>query len=173
AVTAYAASYLVPVKYESKAVMLIHPQESPIEFVHNNSEEQVEDQVEILTRMVLTRDNLVRLLRSLEIEKKEKTLDQQVKALNEAISTHFSPMTKNPKMGGSFELRYIGSNPVTVRKVTSALVDLMLSRSRKYREERLMGSSEFLSTQLRELREQLIETDKKRNRQEISRSASE
>jgi uncharacterized protein involved in exopolysaccharide biosynthesis len=158
AAAGYGASYFFPVQYASQARLIAVSQNLPTEFVHDQTGDHIEEEVQISKARLLTRDSLVKLLNQFDMRKEGEPMDRTVEALSRRITVQYSPLFGNPKLGSSIEVKYVDSDPVVTQRFTRTLTELLLSAFRQSREENLMGTQEFLQTQLGSLHSRLIET---------------
>lgn len=161
----FAMALMLPSIYNSKATILIEAQNIPEEMVRTTVTGFVEERLQSLTQIVLSRANLEEIVNRLNLypELREKNTIEQivVKMKNNIEMAPIQAQVANPRGGRStaatiaFNISYEGKDPEQTAGVTSALVSLYLEQNLKVREEKAAGTVNFFRQQLDEIRKEM------------------
>jgi len=162
-------AFILPPVYKSSCTILIEAQEIPADFVRSTVTGYVEERLQMITQLVLTRTRLQEIIDRFglyEDLKGRSTTEAIIKKMREDIQMEtIQAEVLNPQSGrpGSatvaFTLSCEGKDPAKVAKVTNVVASLYLEENLKTREERAQGTFDFLETQLAELRSELLHTE--------------
>lgn len=160
-----AMALTLPSIYSSKATILIEAQNIPEEMVRTTVTGFVEERLQSLTQIVLSRANLEEIVNKLNLypELREKNTIEQIVARmrNNIEMTPIHAQVSNPRAGRSiaatiaFDISYEGKDPEQTAGVTSALVSLYLEQNLKVREEKAVGTVNFFRQQLEEIKNEM------------------
>lgn len=161
----FAIALTLPSIYNSKATILIEAQNIPEEMVRTTVTGFVEERLQSLTQIVLSRANLEDIVNRLNLypELREKnTIEQIVLKMRKDIEmAPIYAQVANPRGGRStaatiaFNISYEGKDPEQTARVTSALVSLYLEQNLKVREEKAAGTVNFFRQQLDEIKKEM------------------
>jgi len=164
-------TFLLPPVYKSTATILIEAQEIPPELVQSTVTGYVEQRLQAITQLVLSRTRLLEIINRFELYddlKSRYTAEEIIEEMREDIK--LEPITAeviNPQSGrpGSatiaFMLSYEGKDPKKVTQVANVLTSLYLEENLKNREEKARTTFEFLESQLTQLRDEIVLTEKR------------
>jgi uncharacterized protein involved in exopolysaccharide biosynthesis len=162
-------AFAVPPVYKSSATILIEAQEIPQDFVRSTVTGYVEERLQTITQLVLSRRRLLEIIGRLSLYedlKKRYTTEEIIQKMREDI--RLDPIQAeviNPRSGrpGSatiaFSLSYEGKHPKKVTEVANLLTSLYMEENLKNREEKARTTFEFLEAQLAELRSEILNTE--------------
>jgi uncharacterized protein involved in exopolysaccharide biosynthesis len=158
-----------PPVYKSSATILIEAQEIPQDFVRTTVTGYVEERLQMITQIVLSRNRLLEIINRLQLYEDLKgrfTTEEIIEEMREDIQMEtIQAEVVNPQSGrpGSatvaFTLSYEGKNPRKVGEVANVLASLYLEENLKNREEKARTTFEFLETQLEALRSDIVRTE--------------
>jgi hypothetical protein len=131
AIAAYGASFLVPVRYESEALLI-------------SKEPGVLALKEMTSRALLTR--VVQYL---------KWNENMIDDLRRNVTVTAEPLGEGPNTGSSFVVKYLGADAVSAQMATTALATRFIEQDLQYRSERSTEAQDFLKAQLTILRADL------------------
>ena len=161
---ALAVALTLPSIYSSQATVLIEAQNIPEELVRTTVTGFVEERLQTLSQIVLSRQNLLDLINRFNPypELKEKATTEEI------VSRMRSDIKMQPvhaQVGGSggrpstatiaFTVTYEGVNPQVTAQITNALVSLYLEQNLRVREEKALTTVLFFQQQLDDLRVQV------------------
>jgi polysaccharide biosynthesis transport protein len=162
-------SMLLPSIYKSSATILIEAQNIPDNFVTSTVTGYVEERLQTITQVVLSRVRLQELIDQLDLYREmrgEVPMEEVVTKMRRDIQVEsIKAEVINPKSGRTtaatvaFNISYRGKNPQEVARVTSELSSLFLQENLKNREQKTRRAVEFLEEQANSLRVQIQEKE--------------
>ena len=164
-IVAAIVAFALPPVYRSEATLLVESQEIPEDIVQSSVTGYVEERIQAISQVVLSRPNLIELINRFNLypgERKRRTTEEITTAMREDIS--ISPVqteVTDPKSGRTgtatiaFTLSYEGREPRKVAQVANTLVSLFLEESAKKREEKAQTTVRFLEEQLQDLNQEI------------------
>ena len=162
-------AFMLPSMYKSSGTILIQAQEIPQDLVRSTVTGYVEERLQMITQVVLSRAGLLEIINRFGLYEDLKgryTTDEIVERMRESIELEpIQVEVVNPQSGraGSatiaFKLSYEGKDPSKVARVANVLVSLYLEQNLKNREEKARTTFEFLDTQLAKLRSEILHTE--------------
>lgn len=162
-------AFILPPVYKSSCTILIEAQEIPADFVRSTVTGYVEERLQMITQLVLTRTRLQEIIDRFglyEDLKGRSTTEAIIKKMREDIQMEtiqaevLDPQSGRPGSATvAFTLSCEGKDPAKVAQVTNVVASLYLEENLKTREERARGTFDFLETQLAELRSELLHTE--------------
>ncbi|MBO9574364.1 MAG: lipopolysaccharide biosynthesis protein [Sphingobium sp.] len=163
-----AAAYLLPVTYQSKAVLLVEAPLLPEEIASDISSMDVIDQrmarirQEILSRTVLV--DVINRNSLYESEMKIKTYSEVIDEMRDAIT--IEPVTvnvqnngRNPRGTIAFSITYGYSDPIKAQAVVQALVDKITQLNSSTQSQQAANTVQFLTDQSDELQQQISQLE--------------
>ncbi|HID29388.1 MAG TPA: lipopolysaccharide biosynthesis protein, partial [Desulfobacterales bacterium] len=164
-------AFVLPPVYKSSGTILIEAQEIPREFVTSTVTGYVEERLQIITQLVLSRTKLLEIIKRFNLYDDlagRYTTEEIIEKMREDITMKpiqaevVSPDSRRPGTATiAFTLSYEGKDPAKVTQVANVLTSLYLEENLKNREEKAQGTFDFLETQLAELRREIVDAEKK------------
>jgi protein tyrosine kinase modulator len=164
-------SLILPPVYKSTGTILIEAQGIPQNFVQSTVTGYVEERLQVISQIVLSRVRLVAIIDRFGLYqdlKKRHTIEEIVEKMREDITMEpIQAEVVNPQTGKSglamiaFTLSYEGNDPRKVVQVANLIVSLYLEENLRNREEKASATFEFLEDQLAKLREEIVIIEKK------------
>ncbi len=162
-------AFSLPSVYRSTATILINQQEIPSDIVASTVQGYVEQRLELITKRVMTQDNLWGVAEKLDLYPDERQLEDketivgriQENIVRETISVE----TIDPKSGRAspltvaFSLSFDAETPELAQKVVDELAMLYLDENSKARTEQAAGVSQFLLEEADRLNRQISELE--------------
>jgi hypothetical protein len=156
---AYAASYLLPVRYASEGLLLIRPADISKDFVRGLPDIPPDQRVGTLRQVLLSRASLLGMVSSIESlreDSKKTTTDKMIQDLRNSIEIRVS---QSVGPAAAVSVRYVGYDPSTTNKVARWLVNRLLTEDGKNREDYIVSNLDFMEQQLAELGARLRHAD--------------
>lgn len=154
-----AVAVMLPSVYRSQATILVEAQNIPEELIRTTVTGYIEERLQTLSQIVLSRRNLEEIVDSFDLypEMAERNTVEQIVARmrRDILMEPIYAQAGNPRQGRAtiaFNLSYEGSDPQSTAQVANALVSLYLEQNLRTREERAEGTVTFFQQQLEELR---------------------
>lgn len=164
-------AFALPSIYRGETTLSVEEQQIPENIIESAIAEYAELRLNNIRRQVFSYNRLKEIIEQFELypEIREKYgISEAIRKMGKSIGLETeSAMFQNPKTGQpmwatiSFVLFYEGRDPETVQKVTNSLGELFLEEDSKRMEKRSTATTDFLSTELENLKEQLQLFDKK------------
>jgi len=155
-IVALVLTFSLPTLYQSQATILIERQDVPETVVQPLVSDAVERRLEVLTRRVLTSQNLLEFIERFDLYADERgTLGQGalVERLRSRIETEilFTPVTDGLAHATpatlAFQIWFTDADPTTAQRVTSELVSVYLASNREERRLVAEETTRFFSTE--------------------------
>jgi uncharacterized protein involved in exopolysaccharide biosynthesis len=158
---AIAIAFLLPPSYKSEATILVEAQEIPEQMVQSTVTGYVEERIQGINQVVLSRANLLDIIDKnglYQDMRRRSTVDEIVDKMREDISmTPLQAEVANPESGRTglatiaFTLAYENRDPRKAQQIANILVSLFLEENAKRREEKAQTTVTFLEDQLAQL----------------------
>src|SRR5262249_7003077 len=162
-------TYVLPRMYVSETLALIRPRDVPADFVKDLLAGTTEQRLVAIEQTVLSRTNLVQILREFEDkleEYKNLNMDQRVLKLTSQIKITFEAQKRgNVELPVTyFRISYQSRNPELAQKIAAKLTSLFIEQDNRARENQVFGTTEFLSGELSKVADQLQQSEAKLKR---------
>ena len=164
-------SLILPPVYKSTGTILIETQEIPEDFVRSTVTGYVEERLQAIAHIVLSRAKLLEIMNRFNLyqDLKDRYSTEEIieKMRGDITMEPIQTEITNPQSGrpGSatvaFTVSYEGKDPQKVAQVANVLASLYLEENLKNREEQARTTFEFLEDQLAELRAEIVSTEKR------------
>lgn len=156
--------FILPSIYKSSGTILIETQEIPETYIQSTVTGYVEDRLQKISQLILSRDRLLELINRYDLYadlKQGYTKEEIIQKMRKDIHME-SIRSKDDRKTGTiaFIISYEGKNPHKVLKVTEDIVSAYLEENKKNREKKAKGTFEFLEEQLKELRSEISHYEK-------------
>ena len=164
-------AFMLPPVYKSSATILIEAQEVPQELVRTTVTGYVEERLQVITQIVLSRTRLLEIIGRFGLYEDLKgryTTEEIIEKMRGDIAMEsIQAEVVNPQSGrpGSatiaFTLSYEAKDPRQAAQVANTLTSLYLEENLRNREEKARTTFEFLENQLDTLRAEILDTEAK------------
>lgn len=153
-------SVTVPRIYEARTLILVEPQRVPSKFVESIVDSNINSRVDTIKQQVLSRTSLENVINQFglfsEPENENMFMEDKLESLRRRIGIE---VTRARRGADAFEITFKGRDPEQVKNVANSLANSFININLKVREEKAIGTSNFLDGQLNDIRTQLIETE--------------
>ncbi len=164
-----ATAFLLPVKYQSRAVLLVEASLLPEDVALDPSGTEVVDQrMARIRQQVLSRPQLIELIQRnslYQTELRTSSLSEVIGTMREAIA--IEPVTADIQAAGNgrrstiaFAMSFFYSDPVKAQAVAQALTEQVLQIDASKTAAQAVNTVEFLTDQQAELQTQIVELEK-------------
>jgi uncharacterized protein involved in exopolysaccharide biosynthesis len=164
-------AFVLPPVYKSSATILIEAQEVPQDLVRTTVTGYVEERLQVITQIVLSRTKLTQIIRRFGLYEDLKgryTSEEIIAKMREDITMEpVQTEVVNPQSGrpGSatiaFILSYEAKDPGQAVQVANVLTSSYLEENLRNREEKARTTFDFLKTQRAELQTEILATEAK------------
>jgi len=165
----FVALILSPI-YTSQAVIRNEDQEIPENIVQATITDYAEERIEKISQQILSRPKLLNIIEEFDLYpdiKDKRTPTELVKKMRKNIAIETIAARIQNSKGGSiiaatvaFSVAYDGEDPDKVQKVADRLSKLFLEEDIKVREKRIAGTTDFLTSELNRLGEEINNQEK-------------
>jgi polysaccharide chain length determinant protein (PEP-CTERM system associated) len=168
-------TYVLPKTYVSEVLILVRPRDVPEDFVKDVIVTTPEQRMKSIEQTLLSRTNLVRILREFAEslpEFEDLNMDERVLKLRDQITIYFELEKTNSRNGPAptyFRMNYRNQNPELAQRIASRLTALFIEQDNRSRENQVFGTTEFLSTELSKVSDELKESEEKLKQVKSSR----
>ncbi len=164
-------SFALPSKYKSEATILVEAQSIPDEMVQTTVTGVVEERMQTINQVVLSRQNLLEIIERFNLYsqmRQSATTEEVVGKMSDHIN--MEPVhaeisnTESGRKGSAtiaFTLSYEGDVPNKVAQVTNTLVSQYVQENSRLREQQADTTVIFLRTQKTQLKEKLEKIEDK------------
>lgn len=151
-------AFSLTARYQSSALIQVVPQRVPESFVRPTVTAKIEDRLESVKQLILSRTKLESIILQFDLYP-----EQRKSGLMEDVVDRMrnSDIEMRLARGDSFHVNYTSSDPRLAMRVTERLAGLFIEENLRDREMLAESSSQFLESQLALARTRLEETEKK------------
>src|SRR5439155_1385953 len=155
---AVSLAVFLPSLWTSRSLVLVNRQAIPERYVTPTVQADIEARLLTLGQEILTPERLTQIARQYGLYRNARSTDDLVDRMRKDIRIEL--MDQREQRGREtrsflFTISYTAANPVVAARVANTLSSLYIEENGRQREQAAASTSEFLGTQLRDLREKL------------------
>lgn len=158
-------AYALPPSYRSSATILLEPSSIPTELVQTTVTSYADQQIELVSRRVLTTENLEKVVKELDPYPEQPQLSSHDKALQivaDTIVERVDPITLEVlQESNAFSIHYQNADPRRAQLMATRIAGLFLEYNKQTRAERASETYNFLLEQSKGLERQIGEADQR------------
>lgn len=149
--------YTLPAVYQARTIILIERQRIPERYVVSTVNEDLSNRLNRISQQILSYEPLLRLIEEFNLyagDKGRLVQDEIVQKMRSDIRVSLIEgwtQTSAP----AFQIVFEGEDPNVVAQVTNRLATLFIDENLRTRANQALGTSEFLTNQLEELRQEV------------------
>lgn len=148
--------FYLPKIYRSTTLILVEAQKVPEEYVRSAVSGSVEGRLSTIQQQILSRSFLQKIIDRFGLyqiagEAPTATVEENIDRMRKNIEVK----TVGSRNVDAFSISFNGKDPTTVMKVTSELASLFIEENLKIREQLVEGTTEFLDSELKNLKNTL------------------
>lgn len=165
-------TYFLPKSYVSETLILVRPRDVPQDFVKDLIAGSPAQRLKVIEQTVLSRTNLLSILREFGSDFPDLdrlNMDQKVAQLRAQINVQFELGRPGVEPEPYFRISYRNQNPELAQKIAVKLTTLFIEQDNQVRETQVFGTTEFLSSELAKVTEQLNDSANKLKEFKLSR----
>jgi polysaccharide chain length determinant protein (PEP-CTERM system associated) len=147
----------LPSRYWASTMILVEPQKVPSEYVKSTVTTSVAERLRTIEQQITNRENLERIILDLDLY----TELRQTTPMEEVVARVRDSLFVEVERGATFRVSFTGDDPVEVATAANRVADLFIKENLKVREGQAERTSQFLETELEEIRTQLEEQEAK------------
>jgi polysaccharide chain length determinant protein (PEP-CTERM system associated) len=152
-------AFMVPKEYQATTLILVTPQKVPEDFVRATVTARIEDRLQSIGQEIMSRTRLEQVIDEFKLYQEEKR-SMGREAIVELMRKNIQVQLPGKAREGYFTISYIGRDPKVVTLVTNKLASLFIEENLKLREQQAVGTSEFLSIELKATKAKLEEQER-------------
>ncbi len=162
-VAAAAASFLIPARYQSKAVLLVESSQLQTDGNGRISIEAIDERIAKVRQQVLSRPDLIAIIQELQLypeQRSKVSLSEIVEGMREAIT--IEPVSAKIQVGSggrnqtiAFQMAFDYSTAATAQAVAQKLVERILEVDANRTAEQASDTVRFLTGQANDIRQQM------------------
>src|SRR6266404_4967685 len=155
---AVSLAVFLPSLWTARSLVLVNRQAIPERYVTPTVQADIEARLLTLSQEILTPERLTQITRQYGLYRNARSTDDLVDRMRKDIRIEL--MDQREQRGREsrsflFTISYTAANPVVAARVANTLSSLYIEENGRQREQAAASTSEFLGTQLRDLREKL------------------
>lgn len=162
-------AYTLPVSYRATGTIMLEPQALPQTMVPTtvvqdaDLREHATEQLELVRRKVMSKENMLELVKGFDPYPQLKDVDLRGKAAmlaSDTVIERVDPITFQPlDKSTAFSIHYNNPQPRLAQEGANKLVDLFLTYNQRTREEQAKEAYRFLSQQAKQLETSMVEME--------------
>ncbi len=161
----FAVSLILPVRYESEAVILIEQQKVPAEYVTSNILTDLQHRLDAMTQEIMSRPRLQNLIEQFGLyprERATKTIDDVVDKMRKDIDVEMVQAVGSKRNDlTAFRIRFRAGTPQMAQRVTDELTSLFINQNIQERTQQSVSTTQFLESQLAEAHKSLLDQEQR------------
>jgi len=161
-VAVWAASWVLPPRYQSSTLILVEQPTMPKDYVTPNVNDDVQERLQSITQQILSRTRLLHIIDQFSLYSSphaQRSPDEKVELMRKDIVIDLVRDTHDAI--SSFKVSYSCSDPQLAQKVTSELTNLFINENLEVRQQQSEDTTKFLESQLETARSSLSEQEEK------------
>lgn len=155
-VLAVVFALVLPERYSSSTLILVESEAVPETFVAKMTTDSIGRQLQTVRQEVLSRTRLEQVIKELDPYPSPSASPAPVSSQVEDMRGSITVRTKG---ADAFTIEYIHTDPVMAMQVTDRLATLFIEEAETEREQQAIDGSEFIDSQLDEIRKSLEEKE--------------
>jgi polysaccharide biosynthesis transport protein len=161
-VLVWAASWVLPPRYQSSTLILVEQPTMPKDYVTPNVNDDLQERMQTITQQILSRTRLLHIIDQFSLyasRHAQRTPDEKVELMRKDIDIDLVKDNRNQIT--SFNVSYTSGDPHLAQQVTSELTNLFINENVEVRQRQSEDTTKFLETQLDTARMSLSEQEDK------------
>lgn len=161
-VLVWAASWVLPPRYQSSTLILVEQPTMPKNYVTPNISDDLQQRLQSITQQILSRTRLLHIIEQFNLyasEHGKRTPDEKVELMRRDIDIQLVKDSRNEI--SSFNVSYSSGNPHTAQQVTSEITNLFINENLEVRQQQSEDTTKFLQSQLESARQNLAQQEDK------------
>lgn len=163
-------AFKLPAVYRSEAMILVEQPAIPEDIVASSITSYVDEQIQVVSQRVLTRENVLELIEQFDLYSEEPASTGPIELAdrfrNNAYLQRISAETtdfrgRTAETTFAFTVGFHYSDPVVAQQVTAELADLYLNENVRSRQEKASETTAFLEAEAERLSEEMAEVERR------------
>jgi len=158
-------SIKLPKVYQASTLILVQPQKVPASYVREIVSVDIGDRLRTITQQVTSRTNLEKIIKEFSLYNepgRHMFMEDKIQSLRRRIEVDVSGGGR--RGANAFEIFFTGKHPKQIAEVANALTSYFITENLRLREDQAIGTSEFLTDELENIRRRLVEKEEELKR---------
>src|SRR5215467_1053376 len=158
----WAASWVLPSRYESTTLILVEQPTMPKDYVTPNVVDDLQQRMQSITQQILSRTRLLRIIDQFNLyagEHAQRSPDQKVDLMRKDITIGLVRDVQDRIT--AFNVSYSSRSPQLAQQITGEVTNLFINENLEVRQQQSEGTTQFLETQLESARKSLADQEDK------------
>jgi polysaccharide chain length determinant protein (PEP-CTERM system associated) len=151
-------AFSLPEQWMSTALIQVVPQQVPEAYVKSAITVRIEDRLDSIKQLILSRTKLEAIIQEFNLYPDERRGGMMEEVVDRMRSSDISMAVAK---GDAFRISFVSSDPKLAMRVTERVTSLFIAENLRDREVVAERSSQFLESQLSEVRQQMEATERK------------
>jgi len=154
-IVVWAASWVLPPKYQSTTLILVEQPTMPKDYVTPNVTDDLQQRLQSITQQILSRTNLLRIIDQYNLytlEHAKRSPDDKVGSMRKDIDIE---LIRDRDQITGFNVSYTSRDPRLAQQITGELTNLFINQNLEVRQQQSENTTQFLETQLNAARTDL------------------
>lgn len=159
-VMVWAASWVLPPRYQSSTLILVEQPTMPKDYVTPNVNDDLQERMQSITQQILSRTRLLHIIDQFNLygsDHGDRLSDDKVERMRKDIDIELVRDARNQIT--AFNVSFTSGNPRLAQQVTSELTNLFINENLEVRQQQSEGTTQFLGDQLESARKSLAEQE--------------
>jgi polysaccharide chain length determinant protein (PEP-CTERM system associated) len=156
----WAASWVLPPRYQSSTLILVEQPTMPKDYVTPNINDDLQERMQSITQQILSRTNLLHIIDQSDLYSgphAQPSADDKVAGMRKDIDIELVRDARNQIT--AFNVSYTSRDPRLAQRVTGELTNLFINENLEVRQQQSQDTTEFLETQLEAARKDLSDQE--------------
>lgn len=154
----------LPKIYEASTLILVQPQRVPEKIVTPVVDSDIENRLNTLSQQIMSRSNLERVIDQFKLfsegsKAAQMLMEDKLESLRQRVKVEVGRSSRNRRDADSFSIVYRDYDPHTTMRVANGLATIFIDENLKEREGTVVGTSDFLESELETMRKLLEEQE--------------
>jgi uncharacterized protein involved in exopolysaccharide biosynthesis len=149
----------LPKIYEASTLILVQPQRVPENIVSPVVNSDIESRLNTLSQQIMSRSNLERVIGQFKLFSDSKAanmlMEDKLESLRKRIKVDVGRASRTRRDTETFSIIYRDKDPQTTMRVANGLSTFFIDENLKAREGTVIGTSDFLESELESMRKRL------------------
>lgn len=146
--------------YQASTLILVQQQSVPTEYVRSVVTSSINQRINTISQQILSRSNLEKIIDQFGLykDRPDMYMEDKVFQMRSRVEVKIEQARHGTE---AFSIRFRGSDPQRVMRITNTLASYFMDENLKVREAQAVGTSEFLDSELEKTRTRLEEMEQK------------
>lgn len=162
-VVVWAASWVLPPRYQSSTLILVEQPTMPKDYVTPNVTDDLQARMQSITQQILSRTRLLHIIEQYNLytmRHSDRSPDDKVALMRKDIDIELVRDERSSQIT-AFNVYYTSRDPRIAQQVTGELTNLFINENLEVRQEQSEDTTKFLESQLDAARQSLAEQEEK------------